>query len=405
MEILDELKNRKILNNITDESLFHKLKSKKVYIGFDPTYKSLHLGNYIQISILQRFKKHGYEPIALIGGATGYIGDPSGKSIERKLLSKEEVSNNSIHIQKQLQGFGFKVINNSTWYNDFSILDFLRDVGKLLNVNYMLAKDSVKSRLETGISFTEFSYQLLQAWDFKKLNSDENVSIQIGGSDQWGNITSGLEVIRKTTNNDAVGITTNLLLNSSGKKFGKSENGAIFLDGQITSPFTMYQYFYNQLDADIEQLLYWFSLDSLEKINEILLNHKKDPKKRIAQQFLADSVVTQIHGQKKVDEIHSIRINLFFSPEKLTLNHFKQLELSLPNIYIKDSSYKILDLLIELGAIASKRNGRDFIKNGSIKINNQILDNENHIIDFSKYFNKYAIISKGKKYKFLIIKK
>ncbi|WP_420330570.1 tyrosine--tRNA ligase, partial [Mycoplasma marinum] len=221
MKLIKELKERGILKDITNEEKLAKLpKGARVYIGFDPTAYSLHLGNYVQISILKRFEKHGIKPIAVIGGATGMIGDPSGRSEERNLLSSNALLENKSAIRKQLESFGIEVIDNYEFYKDMNILEFLRDAGKLLNINYMLSKEVVKSRLEQGISFTEFSYQLLQGWDFKRLYEEHNVMIQVGGSDQWGNITSGIEIIRKTLGdkNLAVGMTTNLLTGSDGKK-------------------------------------------------------------------------------------------------------------------------------------------------------------------------------------------
>ena len=397
--IIEELKTRKILDNITNQEKFDSLpKGAGVYIGFDPTGSSLHLGNYIQISILKKFEAAGYAPIAVIGGATGMIGDPSGKSKERNLLDDEELNNNKSAITNQLKSFGLNVVDNYDFYKDMNVLDFMRNVGKLLNVNYMISKDVVKSRLETGISFTEFSYQLIQGWDFKKLYENNNVFIQVGGSDQWGNITSGIEIIRKTIGdkNKAIGITTKLLTSSTGKKFGKSEKGAIFLDKKMTSPYEMYQFLLNTTDDDVEQLLLWITSLSIDEVKTIIADHKGQEYKKIAQKALAKEVVIDIHGSEAFEETELITSILFggMSINGLTLKQVEPLMTTLINTTV--SSKNIVDVLVGVGAATSKRQAREFIENNSVEINGNKETNANTDIDFAK-FNGKAIIKRGKR--------
>ena len=290
MNILQELKDRGILDNITSQEKFKKLsKNSGVYIGFDPTALSLHLGNYIQITILKRFQKAGFKTFAVVGGATGMIGDPSGKSQERNLLDQETLKQNKNKIKKQLNSFELNVIDNLDFYKNTNVIEFLRDTGKLLNISYMLNKEIVKTRIDSGISFTEFAYQLIQGWDFYQLYKKHQVKVQIGGSDQWGNITAGTEIIRKKIGdkNNAVGITTKLLTTSSGKKFGKSEGNALFLDKNITSPFEIHQYILNTPDKDVSKLLKWLTFLSINEISHIMQKHAKNPKERLAQKKIS----------------------------------------------------------------------------------------------------------------------
>ena len=397
MKILDELKSRGIFKDITSEEKFRKLvKGDKVYIGFDPTAKSLHLGNYIQISILKRFEQEGFKPVAVLGGATGMIGDPSGKSEERNLLSKEVLEENKLSIKKQLESFGFEVIDNYDFYKNMNVLEFLRDAGKLLNVNYMLAKDSVSSRLETGMSFTEFSYQLIQGWDFKELFEKHNVKVQIGGSDQWGNITSGLEMIRKSSgeSSDAIGITTNLLMSSSGKKFGKSEGNAIWLDETMTSSFQLYQYLLSTSDSDVEQLLLWLTTESEEVI--------KSQEAREAQKLLAFNVVKDIHGKEKAEQALVTTGILYGSTkeESLTTKQALSLEGSIPTF--NNIVGNIEDVLIETKLATSKREAREFLTASSIKINGVIANSES-VVSIESFDKKANIIRRGKK-KIVLIK-
>ena len=406
MTILEDLKQRKILNNITSQEKFDKLpKGAGVYIGFDPTSSSLHLGNYIQIAILKRFKKYGFKPVAILGGATGMVGDPSGKSKERTFLDVKELNSNKAKISKQLEKYGLKVIDNYDFYKDMNVLDFFREAGKLLNVNYMINKDVVKSRLETGISFTEFSYQLIQGWDFKKLYEDFDVKVQVGGSDQWGNITSGIEIIRKTQGDDnlALGITTELLTTANGKKFGKSEKGALFIDKTITSPFEIYQFLLNTTDEDVEKFLMWITDLELKDINTLMSEHNKEPFKRMAQKKLAFEVVKDIHNKEDANNAIEISDVLFSGGDisKLKTTQVAQLENVIPTSTSKTKD--LLEELVNIGAVSSKRQAREFIESNSISINGKTISDVDHKIKPIEFDKKYSIIKKGKK-KFFLIK-
>lgn len=401
MKIINELKQRGIFNNITNEEKFAQLKQgEAVYIGFDPTAKSLHLGNYLQIVMLLRFKKAGFKPIAVLGGATGMIGDPSGKSAERNLLDSKELDSNKEYIKKQLESFGLEVIDNYDFYKDMNVLTFLREVGKLLNVNYMINKDVVASRLETGISFTEFSYQLIQGWDFKELYDKHNVKVQIGGSDQWGNITSGVEIIRKTNGDDntAVGITTNLLTTASGKKFGKTEGNAIWLEKNLTTPFQLYQYILNTPDEDLEKIMKWTTLLPLEEIENIMKEHSVEPFKRKAQIRLAQELVKDIHSPEELEEAENLSSVLFGQGDikSLTNDQKMQLKGSVPSF--ENIHGTLFEVLTQVGAIQSNREGREFVSSGAIQINGEVISDENYSFASGVY-----LIKKGKK-KFFLIK-
>ena len=406
MDIIKLLKERQILNDITNEEKFKTLpKGTGVYIGFDPTAKSLHLGNYVQISILQRFQEAGFNVFALVGGATGMIGDPSGKSEERNLLDNSELLDNKKAIEKQLKSFGFKVVDNYDFYKKMNVLDFMRNVGKLLNVNYMINKEVVKSRLETGISFTEFSYQLIQGWDFKVMHDEHNVSIQVGGSDQWGNITSGIEMIRKTSGekSDAVGITTKLLTTSSGVKFGKSAGNALFLDPSLTSPFELYQYLFNTPDEDVEKQLLWLTGHSFSKISQIMQIHNGEKRERKAQKELAYELVRNVHGEQIANDCLLTTNVLFGGADVSTLSQEQILNLdsAVPTATI--ANVKLIDALIEVGASSSKREAREFIVGNAIEVNGEKISDENYNIGPSSFSKKATIIKRGKR-KFFLIK-
>lgn len=398
MKILDELKQRGIFKDITNEDKFNNLSSESVYIGFDPTAKSLHLGNYVQMAILKRFGTAGFKPLAILGGATGMIGDPSGKSEERNLLEDKDIEENSNYIKKQLQSFGFEVLNNFDIYKNMSVIEYLRNIGKLLNINYMMAKDSVSSRMETGISYTEFSYQLIQGWDFKNYYDNNNVRIQVGGSDQWGNITSGIELIRKTNgdNNLAVGITTNLLTTSNGKKFGKSEGNALWLDKTMTTPFQMYQYLLSTIDDDVEKLLNWLTFIPLEEIKSIIIKHKEDTKKGFAQKELAFAVVKDIHGEAEANKSISITKILYGNADLTLISSEEALSLegSIPTF--KNILGGIIEVLVKINLAQSNREAREFLKSGGVLVNGNKVD-ETFVLEKSAYDGKANIIKRGKK--------
>ncbi|MCS4536566.1 tyrosine--tRNA ligase [Mycoplasma sp. CSL7475-4] len=404
MNIIEELKQRGILKQISNIDKFNKLvpSQTRVYGGFDPTAKSLHLGNYMLMSTLKRFKDAGFNAVALIGGATGMIGDPSFKDSERVLLDNAQVVENKNRIRKQLEAIGLEVFDNFDIYKNMNVLEFLRDAGKLINISYMLAKDSVSSRIERGLSFTEFAYQLLQGNDFLELYKNKNVMVQVGGSDQWGNITTGLDMISKVVgdnNSKAVGITLDLLTDENGKKIGKSTGGgSLWLDKEMSSPFHMYQYLYNQTDAIVEKLLLWLTFIDIEKIKEIMIEHNTNTSARFAQKKLAYNVVKDIFGESEAKIAVNITKILFdkgFDASSLTIQDLEQMQLYLPvsNIAINEN---IVDNLIMNKFISSKREAREFINNKALRIDDQIID-ETTQFNPQKYGNKFAIFKKGKK--------
>ncbi|MCV3743756.1 tyrosine--tRNA ligase [Ureaplasma sp. ES3154-GEN] len=410
--IITDLQARGLINNITNEEKIIKAISinKGVYVGFDPSFDSLHLGNYIMIMLLRRFHQAGFPTVAVIGGATGMIGDPSGKNKERNLLDKETLIKNIAAITSQLETYAkSKVINNFDFYAQMNFLDFLRDVGKIININYLLEKDIIASRLSTGLSYTEFSYNLLQGYDFWQLYQNHNVAIQAGGSDQWGNITTGIEMIRKIFGDDnlACGLTINLLVNKDGKKFGKSEKGAIFLSEKYTSVYEMYQFLFNQADEDVAKLLKSLTLLSINEIDAIMQQHDTQKHLRFAQKKLAETVVRDIHGSEKLEQAIKITNALFNS--KITTLTLAELEMGVKNLdttYISKSNLSLVDVLISANIASSKRVARELINNQSITINDVKIIDENHIFDISSYlYNKYLLIRKGKKHYFLVIYK
>lgn len=406
MNILNELKERGILKNISSEEKFNSLeKGAKVYIGFDPTAQSLHLGNYIQIKTLQRFKQAGFTPIMVVGGATGMIGDPSGRNTERNLLDSKTLENNKEKIRKQLSKFDIDVVDNYDFYKDMNILYFLREVGKLISINYMLSKDVVSSRLENGISFTEFSYQLIQGWDFYQLYKLHNTKIQVGGSDQWGNITTGLEIIsKKCENPDAVGITLNLLTDENGNKFGKSTGGgSLWLDKDMNSPYNLYQFLFNQPDSQIEKLLLWLTSLEINEIKNIIKNHFENPSLQNAQRVLAFEVVKDIHGYNEAQKSFNLSQFIFnpqFDITSLKLNEFENMIDHFKVLEVKNDS-NLVEELMKNEVFKSKREVREFIQNKSLKFNFTPVD-ENTKISSSLFDNKYAIVNKGKKQIFIL---
>lgn len=407
-KLIEELKQRGIINNITNEEKLKNLKEGDgIYIGFDPTATSLHLGNYIQIMILKRFEKAGLKPYAVLGGATGMIGDPSFKDSERVLLDNETLNINKNAIKFQLESFGLKVIDNYEFYKDMTIIDFLRDVGKNININYMINKDSISSRLETGLSFTEFTYTLLQGYDFSTLYKKYNIKIQAGGSDQWGNITTGLELIRKFYGDvEALGITINLLTDTNGKKFGKSVGGAIWLDATKTSSYALYQFLVNQKDEDVEKLLNWYTYLSIEEIKKIMFYHNQDTKQKLAQKMLALYVTQDIHGKtagNNAKEITDILFNNSKSIIDISVEQIEMISKDLPFFDNENKKRKFIDLLVDANICSSKREAREFLSQGAISVDGEIKNDENEEI-FPKHFDyKYLIIKKGKR-NFYIIK-
>lgn len=402
-----DLKNRGLINNITNEKKLSMAIDKGfgLYVGFDPSFKSLHLGNYVMLALLKRMSNYGIKTYAIIGGATGMIGDPSGKKGERKLLSSLEIDENIKSIGKQIKKFAnVEIINNIDFYKNLNIIDFLRDIGKLINVNYLLEKDVIKNRLETGISYTEFSYAILQGNDFLKMYKDKKVAIQSGGSDQWGNITTGIEMIRKVVGDDnfACGFTINLLTKSDGTKFGKSENGAIYLSNEITSSYEMYQFLINQSDNDVEKLLNALTFYTIDEIKEIMNKHHQNPPLKYAQKMLAKDIISKIHSEeefKKIEETSAVLFTKNFND--LSLEQAQKVFASAPSLFIDDDK-SIVEVLVNSKLVPSNRMARDLINSKAISINEETISNINEKIIRKNYNKKFCILKKGKK-NYLII--
>ncbi len=420
MNFVEELKWRGILHDImpgTEELLTKETVS--AYIGFDPTADSLHVGSLAQIMTLLRFQKAGHKPIALIGGATGMVGDPSGKSEERNLLDEEALNKNIAGIKKQLEKFldfnagknGAELVNNYDWMKDFSFLTFIREVGKHLTVSYMMAKDSVKNRLENGMSFTEFSYQLLQAYDFYYLYKNKNCKLQMGGSDQWGNITSGTELIRRKSGGEAFALTTQLIKKSDGSKFGKSESGNVWLDKAKTSPYKFLQFWLNASDEDAKTYIKYFTLLSKEEIEKIEVAHALAPHERHLQKALAKDVTIRVHSEADYNSaIEATEILFKGSVEDLAkLNEETFLDVfdGVPMFDISKAELTagigLLDFLAEKTKIfPSKGEARKMVQAGGVSVNKQKWDDEKGNVTLNNTLNnKYILVQKGKKNYFL----
>jgi tyrosyl-tRNA synthetase len=401
------------------------LKENKIsgYIGFDPTSDSLHIGSLVQIMILVLFQKHGHKPYILLGGATGMVGDPSGKSKERNLLDEKELNKNITAIQKQLSKFlvfddsknSAVIVNNNNWFKNFSFLDFIRDVGKHITVNYMMSKDSVKKRLQTGISFTEFSYQLVQGYDFYWLYKNHNCLLQLGGSDQWGNIVTGTELIRRIDGGSAYAITTPLVQKADGTKFGKTESGNIWLDAKKTSPYKFYQYWINSSDSDAENYIKIFTLFDKEKIEDLITDHKLNPGLRILQNTIAKYITTMIHGEDQYLAAKEASAILFkkgndavVALKSLSNDIFLEIFEGVPQSEInKDevlNGMPIINALVESsGFLKSNGEARRAIGENSISLNKAKVNIDTIITKDDLIDDKYLLLQKGKKNYFLII--
>ena len=413
INVIDDLNYRGLIKEYSNEENVHKLFESKqtIYCGFDPSASSMHIGNFVMISILMRLQRAGHKIIALVGGGTGMIGDPSGKSKERNLLTPDKVQENTNAIKKQLERFidlsdpeKGMILNNYDWLGKVSLLEYLRDTAKFFPVNYMLSKDIVKSRLDAGISLTEFCYMTLQSYDFKYLHDKYGVNIQIGGNDQWGNLTAGLDFIRKTEGDEekVECMTAHLITRSDGKKFGKSEDGALFLDRNLTSPYKLYQFFINQSDEDSVKYLKVFTFLPKEEINEIEKEHLANLGARIAQKRLAYEVVKIIHSEEDAEETKKMS-------EVLFSNNFSSLkEESLKELFANSKievkeKMKLEDLLIFIKAASSKREAREFIKNNAVSVNG--IKTNDALKEFDKedaLFNKYLVVKRGKKNYYLV---
>lgn len=409
MKLYDELKWRGMIKDSNSPELAEKRlnnESLKFYIGYDPTGESLTIGHLVQIVRTKLLESKGHIPIVLIGGATGLIGDPREVG-ERKLLTLEDSLANANKIKNQISKFFNPktiFVNNYDWISKIDMISFLRDYGKEFNINYMLAKDVVQRRLDTGISYTEFSYMLIQAIDFLNLYENYDCQMQFGGSDQWGNITAGLELIRKRhPNNQAIGMSSPLLLKSDGSKFGKSEGGAIWLDEQLTSPYELYQYLINTPDEDVILYLKTLSLLKPEEIIELEKSVKNNPEERLAQRTLATEVVEFVHGKDNLKSAIKVTEALFSGEvDNLNEKEFKMLAQTLPN-YQPTVESLLIDALVETKLASSKREAREFINNGAITLNNEKITDINYVLNINQtYHNKYAILKRGKK-KFSII--
>lgn len=408
--LIEDLKWRGLIYQQTDEQGIEDLLNKEqvtLYCGADPTADSLHIGHLLPFLTLRRFQEHGHRPIVLIGGGTGMIGDPSGKSEERVLQTEEQVEANVQGLSKQMHRLfefgtdkGAVLVNNKDWLGQISLISFLRDYGKHVGVNYMLGKDSIQTRLEHGISYTEFTYTILQAIDFGHLNRELNCKIQVGGSDQWGNITSGIELMRRMYGQtEAFGLTIPLVTKSDGKKFGKSESGAVWLDPEKTSPYEFYQFWINQSDEDVIKFLKYFTFLDKKEINRLEQSKEEAPHLREAQKALAENVTKFIHGEEALNDAIRISKALFSGDLKsLTGKELKEGFKDVPQVSLSPETTNIIEALIETGIATSKRQAREDVNNGAIYINGerqQSVDYE--LSNDDKIDNEFTIIRRGKK--------
>ncbi|HDE5639576.1 TPA: tyrosine--tRNA ligase [Staphylococcus aureus] len=413
--LIEDLKWRGLIYQQTDEQGIEDLLNKEqvtLYCGADPTADSLHIGHLLPFLTLRRFQEHGHRPIVLIGGGTGMIGDPSGKSEERVLQTEEQVDKNIEGISKQMHNifeFGTDhsavLVNNRDWLGQISLISFLRDYGKHVGVNYMLGKDSIQSRLEHGISYTEFTYTILQAIDFGHLNRELNCKIQVGGSDQWGNITSGIELMRRMYGQtDAYGLTIPLVTKSDGKKFGKSESGAVWLDAEKTSPYEFYQFWINQSDEDVIKFLKYFTFLGKEEIDRLEQSKNEAPHLREAQKTLAEEVTKFIHGEDALNDAIRISQALFSGDLKsLSAKELKDGFKDVPQVTLSNDITNIVEVLIETGISPSKRQAREDVNNGAIYINGERQQDVNYALaPEDKIDGEFTIIRRGKKKYFMV---
>ncbi|WP_394239093.1 tyrosine--tRNA ligase [Niallia oryzisoli] len=412
MNIIDELEWRGAINQQTDAEGLRKLVEEEeisLYCGVDPTGDSMHIGHLIPFMMMKRFQLAGHHPVILIGGATGTIGDPSGRQTERQLQTMEQVQQNVDALTAQMQKlFGFaagsnnvKMVNNHDWIHKINIVEFLRDYGKHFSINNMLAKDIVSSRLDSGISFTEFSYQILQSLDFHHLFKNEGVRLQIGGSDQWGNITSGIDLIRRKEGPEAkvFGLTIPLLLKSDGTKFGKTAGGAIWLDGKKTTPFEFFQFWMNTDDRDVIRYLKFFTFLTKDRIDELEVKVQTEPHKREAQRTLAEEMTKFVHGEQALKQALKITEALFSGDVRgLTADEIEDGFKHMPTFLASKDTKNIVDWLVELGIEPSKRQAREDITNGAISMNGEKVTDVNEVVSIENSFDgKFIIIRKGKK--------
>ncbi|MFE6168829.1 tyrosine--tRNA ligase [Viridibacillus arvi] len=409
--LLEDLQWRGLLYQQTDAEGMEKLlneESVSLYCGVDPTADSMHIGHIVPLLTLRRFQMAGHQPILLVGGATGMIGDPSGRSEERQLQTVEQVEKNVQGIKKQLERIfdfnsenGAKLANNRDWIGSMNTIEFLRDYGKLINVNYMLGKDTISSRLDTGLSFTEFAYTIIQGIDFNHLYDNFNCRIQVGGSDQWGNITTGLEVIRKTHEEEtkAFGITIPLVTKADGTKFGKTAGGAVWLDAEKTSPYEFYQFWINAADSDVVKYLKIFTFLSREEIEALETAVETEPHLRKAQKALAAEMTKLIHGAEGLEQAIRITEALFSGDLKaLSVEEMKVAFSGVPSVEIAKEDHNIVDLIVEAKISSSKRQAREDVTNGAISINGEKITDLAYTVDAKdRLEDAFAIVRRGKK--------
>ena len=418
MNIIDDLMWRGAINQMTDEEGLRQLTQEKavsLYCGVDPTGDSMHIGHLIPFMILRRFQLAGHRPVIVIGGATGSIGDPSGRTSERVLQTKEQVQHNVEKLTAQMKRLfltsqedqeAVRLVNNYDWTKELSLLDFLRDYGKHFNLNTMLAKDVVASRLEVGISFTEFSYQILQSIDFLQLFRKEDVQVQIGGADQWGNITAGLELIRKVEGAEAraYGLTIPLMLKSDGTKFGKSAGGAVWLDPEKTTPYEFYQFWLNQDDRDVIKYIKYFTFLEKEEIEALETAVQEEPHKRQAQKRLAEEVTHFVHGEAALQDALKITNALFTGGvQQLNADEIEQGFKNMPTFESEKVEQNLATWLVDLGIEPSRRQSREDIQNGATSINGEKITDLEHVWTPEQSFEgRFVLVRRGKKKYFLV---
>ncbi len=423
MNFLEELKWRGMLHQLTP-GIEEQLEKGKVvgYIGFDPTAPSMTIGNFVQLQLLKLFQLSGHQPIVLMGGATGRIGDPSGKDKERQLKSFEELDHNlSFQVRQAKKFLDFEgvdnpaiLVNNIDFYKEMNVLDFLRKVGKTLTINYMQSKESVKKRIETGLSFTEFSYQLLQAYDFQCLYDQKDCILQMGGSDQWGNITSGTEFIKKNIDGKAYAVTTPLLTKADGSKFGKSEKGNLWLDATLTSPYEFYQFWIRSNDADLSKYIRYFTLKSKDEVEALEAEHADNPQK--LKEILAEELTIRVHGKTAYEGAVKVSRMMFQKTDKETLLSLGEDDMKIIAAELQDNTFKVAKPVLEKGLniidlvaehtqiVASKGDARRAIKGNAMSVNKDKVANFDLSLDAAALlFDKYMLIENGRKNKFMIV--
>lgn len=408
MKLYDELKWRGLIKDVTSPELEEKLNNGGMtfYIGADPTAESLHIGQLPTFLVAERLRRAGHKPIILVGGATGRVGDPRGTG-EREKADVNVIESNFVKIKAQMQklfGKDTLVVNNYDWFKDYKYIDFLRDIGKYVNVAYMINKDLVKRQMEVGISYAEFSYMLIQGYDFKYIHDNYGADLQFGGSDQWGNLTTGIELIRKLNNEEVYAFSVPLIVDSTGKKLGKSYGNALWLDENKTSSYEMYQYILNFEDVMMEKYLKKYTFLSKEEIEDIMIKHNEAPNLRIAQKRLAEEVIKFIHGEESYNKALKITEALFSGDiASLSENELKDALSGVQTETITEEM-NIVDMLVNTKILSSKREAREFINNGSISINGEKINTTDMLVNKEKaLYNKYIVVRRGKKKYYLVI--